>query len=118
MTVHRIEESVYSEETDKTYDITIEFTYSPGTPDVRYLPNGDPGYPGDPPEVEIVSVYSNSDDPVPLDFGVSYFDEEVLTELCMQKSVQIEDEADEEEADALYENAKQREIDDEGEEQW
>lgn len=27
--------------------------YSPGTPDVWYLRNGDPGYPGDPPEIDI-----------------------------------------------------------------
>ena len=28
--------------------------YRAGTPDVHYLPNGDPGYPGDPPEFEVV----------------------------------------------------------------
>lgn len=28
-------------------------SYTPGTPDVWYLPNGDPGYPGDPAELEI-----------------------------------------------------------------
>ena len=34
----------------------IEYTYTPGTPDVMYMPNGDPGYPGDPPEFEITSL--------------------------------------------------------------
>jgi hypothetical protein len=35
-----------------TLELEVEYSYSPGTPDVHYLPNGDPGYPGDPPEVE------------------------------------------------------------------
>lgn len=30
----------------------ITFTYMPATPDVFYLRNGDPGYPGDPAEVD------------------------------------------------------------------
>lgn len=30
----------------------VKGSYSPGTPDVWYLRNGDPGYPGDPPETE------------------------------------------------------------------
>jgi hypothetical protein len=32
--------------------LRVTFDYSPGTPDVMYLPNGDPGYPGDPEEFE------------------------------------------------------------------
>lgn len=32
------------------------FDYSPGTPDVMYLPNGDPGYPGDPEEFEVTAI--------------------------------------------------------------
>lgn len=35
---------------------SADVTYFPGTPDVWYLPNGDPGYPGDPPEVEILDL--------------------------------------------------------------
>jgi hypothetical protein len=37
---------------------TLRFTadYSPGTPDVMYLPNGDPGYPGDPEEFEVTQI--------------------------------------------------------------
>lgn len=43
-------------ETDeRTYE--IEYTYQGGTPDVHTLRNGDPGYPGDPPEAEIQSVH-------------------------------------------------------------
>lgn len=36
----------------------VEGIYDPGTPDVYYLRNGDPGYPGDPPSVECVSCYA------------------------------------------------------------
>lgn len=32
------------------------FDYSPGTPDVMYMPNGDPGYPGDPEEFEVTAI--------------------------------------------------------------
>lgn len=37
-------------------DVVVEGTYTPATPDVMYLPNGDPGYPGDPAELEIDEV--------------------------------------------------------------
>jgi len=35
----------------------VEPLYFEGTPDVRYLPNGDPGYPGDPPEYECPACF-------------------------------------------------------------
>ncbi|CAB4120838.1 hypothetical protein UFOVP2_16 [uncultured Caudovirales phage] len=38
----------------QTFLCTVET--SPGTPDVMYMPNGDPGYPGDPPEFAVVKV--------------------------------------------------------------
>lgn len=37
-------------------ELCVEYEYSPSTPDVMYLPNGDPGYPGDPEEFEILKV--------------------------------------------------------------
>lgn len=37
-------------------DVVVEYSYSPATPDVFYLSNGDPGYPGDPEEVEVLSI--------------------------------------------------------------
>ena len=37
-------------------DVIVEYNYSPSTPDVFYLSNGDPGYPGDPEEAEILSI--------------------------------------------------------------
>jgi hypothetical protein len=36
--------------------INVIFTYLPGSPGVRYLRNGDPGYPPDPAELEFVSA--------------------------------------------------------------
>ena len=37
-------------------DAVIQFDYRPGTPDVMYSLNGDPGYEGDPEELDIRSV--------------------------------------------------------------
>ena len=34
----------------------VSYSYSPGTPMVRYLRNGDPGYPAEPPEIEIEKI--------------------------------------------------------------
>lgn len=39
---------------DRTLE--VEGSYTPSTPDVHYLRNGDPGYPGDPAELEITKV--------------------------------------------------------------
>lgn len=39
-----------------TIPVDVTFNFSPSTPDVWYLRNGDPGYPGDPAEVEITSI--------------------------------------------------------------
>ncbi len=36
-------------------DFSFDWSYSPATPDVWYLSNGDPGYPGDPAECEITN---------------------------------------------------------------
>lgn len=36
--------------------VDIAYSYSPGYPERRYLPNGDPGYPGESPSVEIYSI--------------------------------------------------------------
>lgn len=41
----------------------VEYTYYPGTRDVLYLRNGDPGYPGDPAECEIIKVSAMQDGP-------------------------------------------------------
>lgn len=36
--------------------VTVDYLYHPGTPDVLTLPNGDPGYPGDPEELEVYTA--------------------------------------------------------------
>lgn len=45
-------------------NLIVDGTYKAGTPDVRFLSNGDPGYPGDPPEFDIISVEADDGDPV------------------------------------------------------
>lgn len=42
----------------ETEDLDIEVTAdcNPGEDECRYLPNGDPGYPGSPPEITITSA--------------------------------------------------------------
>ena len=42
-------------------EITVKGDYTPGTEDVPYLRNGDPGYPGNPPEIEITSATRDYD---------------------------------------------------------
>lgn len=37
-------------------DVVVEFKYHEGRPAVMYLRNGDPGYPEEPPEIEIVQI--------------------------------------------------------------
>lgn len=36
--------------------VEIKYSFTPGTPDVPYLSNGDPGYPGDGEEVDIGDI--------------------------------------------------------------
>jgi hypothetical protein len=43
-------------------EIEIEADYTPPTPDVHYLRNGDPGHPGEPEEVEFLSVTIDGED--------------------------------------------------------
>jgi hypothetical protein len=49
---------VYDEQDNETV-YEIECACYAGTPDVPYLRNGDPGYPGDPAECEILKVSLN-----------------------------------------------------------
>ena len=41
---------------DLTFEGEAQGSYTPGTPDVMYLRNGDPGHPGDPPEFYLNSA--------------------------------------------------------------
>ncbi len=42
-------------------EVTAEYCYFPGCKGKMYLKNGDPGYPDEPPEVEIYLVYATGD---------------------------------------------------------
>ena len=44
------------------FEIEVHFTYSPGRPGVHTLSNGDPGYPEDPAEYEVIGVTYQSFD--------------------------------------------------------
>lgn len=41
---------------DAEIELKIDYHYYPATPDVMYMSNGDPGYPGDPEEVNVINV--------------------------------------------------------------
>jgi len=41
---------------DVSAHVVVEANYIPGAPDVWYMSNGDPGYPGDSAEVEITLI--------------------------------------------------------------
>ena len=77
--------------------LIVEYTYFPGEKGVHTLPNGDPGYPDDYPEVELLSCklaedvtteYEDEDGEViektyPAGTDVSEFvDEDLITEMC------------------------------------
>jgi hypothetical protein len=49
----------------KTYSAAVEFW--PATRDVRYLPNGDPGYPGDPCEMNFLTLNEVGEDGIEID---------------------------------------------------
>lgn len=42
--------------TYKDIILAIDFDYTPGRPGVRTLPNGDPGYPDEPDELDIEDI--------------------------------------------------------------
>ncbi len=48
------------------FGLTVEYTFQRGAPAVMYLRNGDPGYPAEPDEIEIVAVRLNGHDIKPL----------------------------------------------------
>jgi len=81
-------------------DILVHYFYSPGRPGRMYMSNGDPGYPDDPAELEIVKVE-----------GVA-FEEELLEyindsdDICGQIVEEIEVDRRADEADYYYDLKK------------
>lgn len=75
-------------------DIEVFFDYSPPTPDVMYLPNGDPGYPGDPEELDIFELHIGN---AVLDMEwLSVHMQDLITEGVMRH---LEDEAEDAQAE-------------------
>lgn len=62
----------------KGRDCHIKGRFSPATPDVMYLRNGDPGYPGDPAEFDFDSITCDDEDPPPDPFEDDDFYDAVL----------------------------------------
>lgn len=62
-TTHKLIACIPCDDLDIGAEIECEitFTYSPGRPAVMYLRNGDPGYPADPAEIELVSATPTQD---------------------------------------------------------
>ena len=42
--------------THKGIEVEVDYKFTPGRPGVWTLPNGDPGYPDDPPEMDIEAI--------------------------------------------------------------
>ena len=54
MSEHSIQVPIELDATEITLDVT--YTYLPGSPAVRHLSNGDPGYPAEAPEIQICQM--------------------------------------------------------------
>ncbi len=59
MTKRTVGTSHYDEALDIETDIDVECEVTPGEPEVRWQRNGDPGWPGCGPEVEVLSAKSD-----------------------------------------------------------
>jgi hypothetical protein len=66
--------------------VEIIASYSPPTPDVFYLRNGDPGHPGDPEEIEVISARA-------LDEGANVAEVEADTDAIEEAVRQAADDA-------------------------
>lgn len=49
-------QSYHTEIAGTEVSFLVTYSYSPGRPAVMYLRNGDPGYPEDPPEIEVDKI--------------------------------------------------------------
>lgn len=59
----------------------VKGRYEPGTAHVYYLRNGDPGYPGDPPELEIEKVTDKSSG---MDVTEAYCQVDAFVDACYE----------------------------------
>ena len=61
--------------------LTVSFDYYKGSPAVRYLRNGDPGYPSEPAEVDLISVKLNG---IEVSDTISVKEEDEIMEACFE----------------------------------
>ena len=47
------------------FSLEVHFDYTPSTPDVMYMPNGDPGYPGNDEELTLTHVLLDYKEKIP-----------------------------------------------------
>jgi len=79
-------------------DAYFLISYIPATRDVMYLSNGDPGYPGDPAEVEILSAKMGDIDITAL----LPEDEDLLDRLCVEADEVMREEWQGDEMELLH----------------
>lgn len=78
-------------------DCTIHYDYSPGRPGVHTLPNGDPGYPDDPAELEVTVVQIEG-----CEFDAFVFSESAQEDLTAAAEMDCEKRNDAEQAERYY----------------
>jgi hypothetical protein len=93
-------------------DVTVAYSYSPGTPDVMYLSNGDPGYPGDGAEAEVLGVFACADEKRQHELS-----SQLSLKIIESLNEQIAERAEEAECDA-YERAMEDKADAAREREW
>jgi hypothetical protein len=80
------------------HDVKFLVNYLPATRDVMYMPNGDPGYPGDPAEVEILSAWIGDHTSIS---ALIPEDDELYAKFITAADESIKDEADAQDEQSL-----------------
>ncbi len=78
-----IEVTTYIERNDDEIEVFVEASWSPGSPAVPYLRNGDPGYPEEPDEVEFLSVTDSDGN----EYELTEDEKEKLYEEIVEKAI-------------------------------
>jgi hypothetical protein len=92
-------------------EVVVEYSWSPSTPDVFYLSNGDPGYPGDPEEAEILGITEDKK-------GGRVIGEDEISEETMRALEEQACDAGRDEADSAYEAAMEARAEARAERDW
>lgn len=86
------------------HPLHVFYRIYPGRPGVRTLPNGDPGYPDEPPELEVIEVEHQGEVAIPLT-------QDELLEVYLEQM-------DDNEETRLYEEAGEQDQEDEDHHVW